>query len=469
MQYDDRETLTRAEMVLKSDGGPAAIWRLLVPLGATVKLAKDDEPRMQNLASADQKFASLRTFRLKEAATELKVTVTVRGPQPRAGTVAPVGPFVLQNAVIQTGDLNVVSNLQDVKLEYSPRGDVVPAAGAGAFQYASITLPDRPQATTGPSSMSLLDIEPRSTRGLVETTVSHVLRLVRDDARGRVWRVKTTIDAKPFRTGVDHLDVLLPPMWVYDDKIGPMPAALVRSVELAAPTRALRFKLANDPLQPFKISFEAEYQQAAGDTGKATLLLPKPLDTRDRGGQVSILAPEDTELLPPDSPLTAFEPTVQERQQQVWQAAHIPERIEVSWRPYRPEVRATSVVDLTLTPREGQVRQLFRFQFPRSAPAQISLRIPDAIADRWTIIHGGTVSGMGNGAGRLIKLAAPAEKEQGHLLLLEYSFSLPEGAETLSVPLVTLEQIASGECKARLERYGCCTDARKRFLECGGY
>src|SRR5262249_56575434 len=82
VQLDDRETRTRAELALKSEGGPASEWRLVVPAKATVKLAsKEDEARVQSMKSADhQKVAEQWTIRLKEPVGELNVVVTVAGP-----------------------------------------------------------------------------------------------------------------------------------------------------------------------------------------------------------------------------------------------------------------------------------------------------------------------------------------------------------------------------------------------------
>ena len=459
VQFDDRETLTRADLTLKSEGNPLASWPLLLPPGATVKMtAKEDEPKVQSIATANQQYASLRTVKLKEAVSELNVTVTVHGPSPRAGTLVPVGPFVLQNAFRQTGTIEIRSTLQDVRLHYTPRGDVervapssdVPAADA--FRYANITLPEKPTAPTGPASLSLLDIEPQSTRGLVETSVQYTLRLEYDDKRnGLVWRVKTTIDYMQFRTGVDHLDVLLPSDCTYDAARGPLPA----SVEVDPSARPLRFtKLTSDPLKHFPLTFEAEYQLTVADSGKATLVLPKLLDTRDRGAQVTVsVQGNHWELLPPEQP-SALEPVTQEPQQQVWRSTRIPERIDVAWQPYKPRVRASSVVDLTLTAPEarleGHVQQTFHFHFPRGAPAQVALNFPRAIAERWKIVRGGVAGTAGDNAEvRLIDLTLP-DKDLGHLLVLDYTFPLPGDRETIVVPLVKPEQIVDGDSKVRV-------------------
>src|SRR5262249_60093044 len=105
VQLDDRETRTRAELALKSEGGPASEWRLVVPAKATVKLAsKEDEARVQSMKSADhQKVAEQWTIRLKEPVGELNVVVTVAGPPPRAGALVPGGPCLLPTALRPAG------------------------------------------------------------------------------------------------------------------------------------------------------------------------------------------------------------------------------------------------------------------------------------------------------------------------------------------------------------------------------
>ena len=109
VQIDNRETLTRADLTLKVEGGQTNVWQLLVPLGATVEIAKDDQARAQpQVEKADQKFVSLRTIRLKEPSGEpLAVTVTVKGSPPRPGAAVPVGPFAVVGAQRQSGTVSV--------------------------------------------------------------------------------------------------------------------------------------------------------------------------------------------------------------------------------------------------------------------------------------------------------------------------------------------------------------------------
>ncbi len=131
-------------------------------------------------------------------------------------------------------------------------------------------------------------------------------------------------------------------------------------------------------------------------------MLPKPLDTRDRGGQVTVKnEDEHLELLPPEQP-SALAPVEKcwNRSSRRGARTHLPEHIDVAWQPYKPKVSVSSVADLTLTPHEGRVRQTFRFHFPRSAPAQVALHFPEAIAGRWKIVRGGSV-------------AAPADEQCG--------------------------------------------------------
>src|SRR5262249_54850615 len=64
VQLDEKESTTRAELTLRSEGLPTNQFRLLVPKGATVRLSPEDQPRLQNIASNDQANATQRTIRL---------------------------------------------------------------------------------------------------------------------------------------------------------------------------------------------------------------------------------------------------------------------------------------------------------------------------------------------------------------------------------------------------------------------
>src|SRR5205085_8704384 len=107
----------------------------------------------------------------------------------------------------------------------------------------------------------------------------------------------------------------------------------------------------------FKLTLEGSYPSPAGDTRQATLDLPRPLNTLDRGGQMSVKVPENLALVmagKPDEP-------VRDRHQQTWTVEQAPERVEVAWRPYHPELPVDSLVDIVLDSHQAHVRQRLTF------------------------------------------------------------------------------------------------------------
>jgi hypothetical protein len=465
VRVDARQTVSEADLTLRARGAPSAQWRLLVPPGARVELP-DDAARLQAVDVDDQTYkpyASLRTVRLKEPAESLRVRVRADGPAPRPGAAAAVGPFAILGATRQDGQILVSNTAAGLRLDFPwrahlarrdlPRDDPQrdPALVA-AFRYGAAPLPEKPQAATGPASLSLLDVEAEAVHGLLETRVTDAVQLAEDD-RGRRWRVATTVDLNPVRAGVDRLEVQLPPGWSYDEEVGPRPADRVRRVEWDRGRNVLVFHLFNDPLRAFPLTFEAWHEPAGSDSGasdrrEVELPLPRPLGTLARGGQVAVAVPETLELLPEAGP-SALEPVSQSPHAQAWKSDRVPERVKVAWRPYRPEVRASSEVDLELTPRQGHVRQTLVFRFPDPAPARVALRVPEAVAERLRVVSGGTLEPAepGDPQARAVRLPPASGR---HELRLEYSFPLPDGAAAVGVPLVTAAGVQQGDTRVRV-------------------
>jgi hypothetical protein len=471
VRVDERQMAltTEAELTLKVMGGPVGMWRIVAPPGAEVRAAPADEGRVLPVSKEDLQGATLHTIQLKEASAEpLQVTVRATTPLPRTGLV-PVGPVAVLGATRQGGSVLLSHAASGLRLELHPRGDVVrrevtaeerrrdPAAEA-AFAYALTPLPEKPLANAGwAAGLSLLEVESEAVRGLLETRVNHLLRLQRGDGEAPWgWRVTTTVEATPVKTGVDHLEIALPPEYHYDEEVGVKPAALVRSVQLDSARRVLQIKLASEPLKLFSLSLEGNYPIEVGDERRATVMLPKPREARDRGGQVTIETPDDVELVAPENGNRGLELFAQDsHRKQGWRSDLLPERVEVVWQPYRPEVQAQAEVDVSLAGREARVRHVLRFGFPGKAPAQVAVRVPDALADRLRVEEPSSLAAPDPHAPgqRLINLrTGSGEKPE---VRLEYSFQLPErqagrAGEPFVVPLVVPEQVTQGETEVRV-------------------
>src|SRR5207249_11177070 len=130
-------------------------------------------------------------------------------------------------------------------------------------------------------------------------------------------------------------------------------------------------------LKPFRLALEARPEEkdgrpaafpAAGGTQhpSAVLRLPRPRGTRDRGEHRVVVVIPDGDLRVPQPPNPSLELVSQEAHRVEWRAERFPAQVAVAWRPYRPEVRAESVADVTLRPGRVEVSQRLRLAFPES-------------------------------------------------------------------------------------------------------
>ncbi|MHB1423411.1 MAG: hypothetical protein ACYC3I_09510 [Gemmataceae bacterium] len=465
-----------ADLWLVVEGGPTKIWRLLVPRNAEIKvLPSDMEARVEHrVETADQQFASLRTIHLKEARSEpLHVQVKLP-PLPPRGSALPVGPFFVLDAARQTGTVVVRNQVRNLHLDYRGHGDMqlrrqeteesrgeTPATMA-TLVYSDIPLVEKPDGTTGPRSLSWLDIEAVKVPAQVRLRVSHTLTLRNAGATPALrtrdafqWEILTTIAPATKWTEVEQLKILVPPEWEptdenvsvaadRDSRYAVIPFSLLR--ETPAQTQRLEGR--------YKTTYKAE--------DRAVLRLPRPQGTIE-SCEVKIEASADVEVVLNNGEQAALELSKQPRpNEQTWRCRGAPpagQGIEVSWRPYRPELRVLSVVDLTLNGSRGEVRHELRLQLPPTPPAYVNLRVPALLGDSLRIQdeQGQEPRAISNGTNEVRRLPVPAKyggKEWR--LVLRYTTRLEEndrgrrGREPFVVPLVVPEQATAGDVKVRI-------------------
>jgi hypothetical protein len=458
-----RELTADARLTLKAEGGQVRLWQLLLPPGAEVRPDAADGERVAGIDVAARPFASLHTVRLKEPdAAPLTVHVSARAAAPRAGAPAAVGPFFVLGATHQTGTLLVRKAAPELHLTFRPRGDLTRRApteaeregpgleAAFSYHFWNVAPPEKP-AATGANSLSWLDVEAEVVRGQVRSRVKHelTLRPSPDEARRLTWYVTTEVSVTPRGADVDYLEMELPAGWEDLDE-GRPPAAAVRTVRL-------RLARGGDSgPRTSTLMLRGRYPAAGGPAGEppVSLPLPRPLGTLDQDAEITVRVPADTELLPLP-PRAGLEPKSQAAHDQSWQSpGRAPERVEVSWRPYRPEVKATAVADLTLTPRQGRLRHQIDIHFTQPAPPrEVTLRVPAAVADSLRVAEGGALAARDNAAAgtRVVSLSGAAAAS--HRLVLEYAFDRGgpgRAADVLPVPLVVPEGVTHGEIKLRV-------------------
>jgi hypothetical protein len=478
VRLDPTGTTTETELLLRSEGAPTNVWRLLVPLKAELKVVPPDDRRVNgSIQTADKPHASLRTIQLKEASNDpLRVQITTHTPLPTGGKQAPIGPFFVVDAARQTGTLLVKNQVRNLYLDYHKHGDMTlrqvtdepsgDAAGIVAtFKYSNIPLVAKPQSTTGPNSLSWLDLEGEllTVRGQMRARVSHtlVLRSLPSATSGGSsdlrWDIVTTVSPAVKWAEGETLKLRVPPGWTSDEDIQPSESEKNARVVVFRSSSLLR----EGATQSKRI--QGHYAAPQKSEGRCRLQLPWPQGTVEQC-DVKLEVPRESEILlrnaePADLELTrSAGPNEQSwRFRRVHPDAPI---LDVSWEPYRPELIAKSVVDLTLHTGRGEVRQEIHFHSPQSLPRTLGLRVPAAIGDSLRILEGGglqeprdeAVSPRG-----LLRLVKPSKSgAENCRLVLQYTTTLgekdrtPQPGHPFAVPLVTPEQATSGETRVRL-------------------
>jgi hypothetical protein len=448
---DQRGVATHADITLAVRRGELKELQLLVPPQAVISRPPDDD----RVTHIDPPGKAVRAVRLKPTTDPLTLAVDV--PHQRSDGRLAVGPFVVLGAVPQRGDI-VVTVPADMTLDYHARGesqylllqrepteDEKKAGNVLALQFS--TLPGLDKAQPQP----FMELEVGRLTGAVAARVSHALRLVREEGRPAAWRLTTTIEAQAFHTDADHLDVELPPDYAFDENAVPPGDAQAQPL----PGRQIRFLLTRKVKGKFQLTFEGQYSPdalKATDTGQMTVALPLLLGKKyDKGAVVSVTLPQDLEVVPPRAgpPWESGKPDA--RNNRTWTSTvdRWPERVEVAWRPYRPDLIVNGEVRVTLQGRQASVTHRLWLGPPagQAAPEQLALNVPREVIG-FTVVGEaeGTPRREGKDGARLVALAPPADRD--HALVLKYSFRLPERpADPVKVPLVWPRAATGGETR----------------------
>jgi hypothetical protein len=487
---EQRRITTRATLLLNVQGGQARVWKLLVPLESRLELAPADEARL-TIETQDYPNASLRTLRLKEPSADPLTVVVAPPPRPVLPATSPrpgqpptpirvgIGPFAVLGATRQTGSVVVSNAVGNLLLQWHlpawcrtthrplSAEEKKPGVQVHAFRYDLPPLNEAPPFVDkggDPATLAFLELEGEIVRGRVEARVTHTFRLppAKNLTDPRTWTVTTTIDARLLQPGVETLLWQLPPDWSYDSN-NPRPEQVLDIGQ--DEERQVVLKLSNESWKTFQINLKGIRAGSVQERGQTTLPLPKLLGAIPGGFQVIVMVPDELELLPPQgvSPLLEIQAGAQK---QVWQldpaAAKPAEQIEVSWRPFRPEVRAVSIVDLELTAQKGRVQHELRLFYPHSPP-KVTLRVPAVVASSLSIREGGQLAEAVPGSQERVVILSPPVQGWGDQarLLLDYSFSLPsqESEPTrnpggsrapLAIPLVWAASATQAETKVRI-------------------
>jgi hypothetical protein len=459
---------TDAELVLHASGGPVGQWVVNVPAGAELKAAAADQQRVQ-INRADEAGGLRYTVLLKEPSDDdLTLTATVRTPLP-TGKRAPVGPFLVRGASRQSGVVLVSSSAPDARLILHPHAELTPRELTDEERRADPGLTAAYDYGVSSAKTPWLEVEAGPAHGAVKVQTVYALALGRTGTGGMLeWQVTTTISAlAPVRAGIDHLDVQVPAECEVLDGGAPAEPAPSGAGGAGAPPSNVQFdketRIAHLQFGPSQegssaVSFKARYHLpppgATRGPASLTLPLPRPLQISDGGARIDLTVPDDVELLP------TAESEIKEAHKLSWHSPQCPEQVAVACQPYRPEIHVSSVIDVTLHGQTAQVKHELRLRFPRTAPKQLTLRTPAAVAAGLQVVDGGALTPPAPDAPEMRTLLLQgAEQEQ--VITLQYSFAVPSsplpgtlergvGGEGIAVPLATIGEATGGETKVRI-------------------
>lgn len=420
VHVDETQVTTDAEMTLRVLRGKVGAWRLYVPAGTRIDLKdRDDGTRIVPPTASNP----VTTIEREPSAEPMVLHLHHR--QVRPGDKFALIPWYLEGALRQQGTITVTA-APDLIVQFQAHGDVL-----------SQEIPDtqRPDALASFSYWNLpkppaapLDFEVGRLKGWIETRVSQDLRL----APERGWQLTTRIEAVPVRTGAERLDVRLPAGFHYHEGVDVIPASLLLEnppeIKEVDGQKTIRIRLRRQR-NPFSITLTGIYPLKPGEH-RATLLLPRPVGTQERAGQVAVVLPEGQELVSAEGAADRPAPGTRE---QTWRSDRAPLQAVLTWRPYRPELAARIQADVTLTNGRAWVQE--RLQFPATGrlPRSLFLTVPAELRAHVELTADGKAVELS--ADGLVLGIADATRAQS--LTASFGIPLPEmGAAGRSRPFV---------------------------------
>jgi hypothetical protein len=479
------------EMAIETDGnyttkatlqlaGQTNQWQFLAPPNAVLTVDPRDEPRVTIKQSErlythlGRPVAQVWTVTLKDASAEplRAVYFALRGKLVDAART-PVGPFAVYGEARQSGTLTISNNDPTLLLQFFANPGTVSKQGTQSYTYVP-RLPDRLTGTTGPGSLSLLDIQSDKIPPLIRTQVSHRFDLLpAEDGKTRFWQVQTTITATQVKPGADRFVVVLPPGWHLQLPAGErlvLPAPLKDPVVTQTPDgEVLTFAFQRRDWNTFTLTLKARYTGAVNEA-RQEFRLPRPRDPAAETAPytvelqtITVVVPPDLELTIPEGGNAALRLTNRKPHEQVWQpeaAAHRPDAVLLAWQRYQPELHAASVFHVTLTPNRARVVQELKLPLPRGAtegsplklafllPAGVAPEFRSALTESLIVRRGGKLK---VDAGGIVVVPERNGSADECRLILEYAVPLPaDTAAGFPVPLLLPEAATTAETRVRV-------------------
>lgn len=447
VRMDDKTLSARAEIKIGALGGRLDVLDLVVPVGSEIRpFSPSDEARILSIEKNDQKFASYRKIKLKDNSSEsLKLVVESQAVIPANGGQLPVGPYLLAGSIRQTGVILLSNHGNDLKISNQPRGEIISQEVSAqdkqrdpnifaSFRYWNHPVHEKPSSFTGANSLSLLDLQLDSIRGVLEVKTVHTVRLARKENNQSYWNITTSFDCTPVRTGTDKIEIRIPTGMVYDENKGPIPANIIRDVAFDAKTGKLLVQFSQELLNPFQ--FSLDFQEAFVPEETSRISLPYPIQVRDRGGQISLVTPDGFHLLTNEKLNTALELVSNEPHKQVWKSEKFSQKIDVNLKPADDKTQIRQTIDIQLYGASALCKQQMHLRFLGKVPTIVELNVPKEIAENLHLLKGGRVEGYDDKTGILSVALMGANKETD--LEFDFEYSVTPEAKSLELPFLTV-------------------------------
>ncbi len=451
IRVDDTQVETVAKLKLR---GPAKEWPLTLPSTAEVvveRIGKSSSP-LTTPATAVKPADPNKPWVIRTPADGgdgWLVTVTVRTPRPAAADPKSrgpylIGPFHLPTAR-HTGRVRVFAP-PSVRVVFRPSADL-------RRQDLPQPADDDLVAVFGYSSSAVgrgwgeFDVRPLA--NVPRVRPHHKLTLT-----PTAWRLESTVRVTPPPRGeVEQMAVLLPAGW-QGWEFGPDDQ--VESDEgVADPsgrrTITLRFVTPQKAAVDLRV-FATHPLPAAGR--QLTLLLPRFLQADERDTLVEVAGGDGWTVSAAghawDRGGSSADTAVQLRgigREATGEFERGAAKVEVNWRPFRPELACDVRADVTVQDRQLAVQQSFRFRLTDGDTRPFRLTVPgDPIGLRWTPRLEPA------GANEWV-YRPPADAGKEVTLVAQYAVRVPpraDDADPVAVPLIHPMTVSSADTVVRV-------------------
>ncbi|MGL4419172.1 MAG: hypothetical protein ACRCZF_00780, partial [Gemmataceae bacterium] len=385
-RLDDAQLEVQAKLRLR---GPPRDWILVLPLMVDVTVERSGStgnavgPAASIVRPVDAKSRQWTITTPDNADWVVTVSQRVPRPEPRHAGPYALGPFYVKDVPRQSGSVRLFAPVNlllaprtpaEVRRQDLPAGFPADETPAALFRYASAPLKEN-------TPVPLVEFEVKPARGVVLVTPIHRLRLTEAG-----WRLRAELKIAPIRTEVEQLTIDVPTGW---QNLDVLPPELVEEVR-EAPRGKFMVRLAVPRKEPFELTLEATLPVAV-TAREAQIALPRFPGSQERRSQVSVTVPEGfevrgtarswdgkmlvddtTEMAPVGAGVGAGAAVVSLGQSfEIGAGA-----LNIAWQPYRPELFAEVLAEVTPFERQIQVQQTVKLSAAEPLPKLVKWKGP---------------------------------------------------------------------------------------------